>query len=176
MSRQPSHLTLQTPPQAANRPASGLASVTVLGASFVTYDFTPRARAGGSGGQATVWVSDSSVVAQTAGGVGLGRDVVITIGNFLATLTGGFSMDGPSLTSVGSQYVRNGLPVGGSSLSAFGANFATYDSTLRIRVGGSGGEATVWKSDTGLLCKYAESVGATHDVVVTVGVCGPVGG
>ena len=79
------------------------------------YDTTPRGRVGGSAGEATEWGSDSSVLVRTPGGLGGAFDVVITVGSYLATLTGGFSMDVHLITKLA---VRNRNPSSSLLLSS----------------------------------------------------------
>ena len=102
------HLKPQPPPQPSNRATSGMASVTVIGANLATIDYTPKGRVGETGGQATVWASDSSIVVRTPGGWGGAYDVGITVGLAAGTLTGVFTFDAPPVVT--DLVVRTPLP------------------------------------------------------------------
>jgi len=64
-------------------------------------------------------------------------------------LTESASYDSPQLSSL--TFV-NGPKTGNSSVRVDGQNFAQYDTTVVLRIGGTAAGATFWISDTSLIC------------------------
>ena len=86
--------------------------------SFCRY--SGQARAGQSGGQATVWVSDTSVGCTTSSGAGGSMAVALTVGGSAGSMTETVSYDDEALSCLA------GTNVGGAAggvLSGIGAYF-----------------------------------------------------
>jgi hypothetical protein len=148
-----------------NSPTGGKTSVTVTGADFGTFSGSVRGRVGGSACEATVWVSDSSVICKPPDGVGAGWPVSITVGTVVSTRMAAFSYNSPSLSSL---TVGVKPTTGSAQVTLSGAGFGYTDPTGRARVGGSACEATLWISDSRIVCQNAQGVGSQKDVAVTV--------
>ena len=87
-------------PQQTNRHATGAARLTVLGASMSAgATWTLRTRVGQSGGEMTIWLSDSSIVSLSASGVFATRRVVVTAGERAASVTVSWSYELPLVST-----------------------------------------------------------------------------
>jgi len=130
---------------------------------------------GGSGCEASVWVSDSGAVCKVGRGVGgssrrgWGLPAVVTGGMQRGSLTQAWSYDAGVVSSVGGS--TNGASSGGASVSVAGRGYGVAGVSLGVRVGralsdggmegGSGCEASVWVSDSGAVCKVGRGVGGS---------------
>ena len=81
-----------------------------------------QGRAGQSGVQATVWVSDTSAVCKMSGGLDGSMVVAMSAGGRAGSLTASVSFDGRMSSSVAG---ANEGSTGGGSLSVSGADFGT---------------------------------------------------
>jgi hypothetical protein len=169
----------------ANSASSGSYVVSIAGSNFGTQDGSFSLRIGriisswgmegGSGSEASVWVSDSGAVCKVAGGVGgsgrrgWGLPVVLSGGLQRGSLTQAWSYDAGVVSSVGG--FMNGASSGGLSVSVAGRGYGGAGVSARMRLGralsdwgmegGSGSEASVWVSDSGAVCKVAGGVGGS---------------
>ena len=84
-----------------NRHATGAALLTVTGA-FLSHTAARslQARVAASAMERTVWLSESSVYAMLAAGVRATRRIVLTAGEGCSSLSAGFSLDQPSVSSL----------------------------------------------------------------------------
>ncbi len=145
-------------------PTTGGFSVTVIGLGYGVSDYSVRVRVGGTGCEGSVWVSDSSAVCKVGSGVGVGRDVVSSAGGQHGTLVGVFSFVGAGVTSlVGTR----GMSTGGFSVTVVGLGYGVSDYSVRVRVGGTGCEGTVWVSDSSAVCKVGAGLGSSRLVVLS---------
>ncbi|OBQ32396.1 MAG: hypothetical protein AN484_27995, partial [Aphanizomenon flos-aquae WA102] len=132
---------------------------------------------GGTGCEASVWVSDSGVGCKAGGGVGpyqgAGLPVVVSAAWQGGSVTRAWSYDQPVVSSVG---LTNGPGTGSSSVTVVGHRMGQsgYSSGVRLgrmvsgslgghrsigMEGGTGCEASVWVSDSGVGCKAGGGVG-----------------
>ena len=150
-----------------NGPASGGTAITVLGDAFgIVPACGIRAYVGGTAA-ATTWLSSVTVRALSPPGTADAHDVTVVMGTLqsLAATYAKFTYDSPSLTAV---WVANAPDVGGTSVTVFGTNFGTYDTTPAARLGGTACEATSWLSDSEVGCKVAAGSGDGLNALVTV--------
>ena len=84
--------------------------------------YSGRGRTGRSGVQATEWVSDTSTVCKTSGGVDGSMVLAVTAGGRGGSLTESLSFDGSMTSSVAG---TNEGRTGGGSLTVSGADFGT---------------------------------------------------
>lgn len=138
-----------------NGPASGGASITILGASLGWLDLTPAGRIGGTPCEATGWLSDSSVACRLPLGTNLGHVVAVTVDGELATIVGSFSYNVAFVSGVA---FPNGPATGGVHVTLHGASFGALDMSTRQRVGGTACEATTWVADSSVICKLPAGV------------------
>ncbi|MBN8035445.1 IPT/TIG domain-containing protein, partial [Vibrio vulnificus] len=63
----------------------------------------------------------------------------------------------------------SGASTGGFSVTVVGRGYGVSDYSVRVRVGGTACESTVWVCDSAALCKVGSGVRVGHDVAVTSG-------
>jgi hypothetical protein len=164
--------------------ATGSVRVSLMGAGFGTASRSIRVRLPHTAAEATAWTSDSTVAVRAAapGSVRRSMAAVVTSGLLRRTsVTHSLSFDLPSLLSY---RPPGGLPIaapvwernrgsgGGSrvsSLSIHGAAFACSDSSPRAAMGSTHVSASVWTSDTTLVCRCATGVGRSRRLSVSAG-------
>lgn len=160
------------PTNGATDNAIYIAFVNLNGSGFGTYSSTPMTRMGGSGCESTRWTSDSSLRCQAASGIGSGYSAVVTVADRRkATVSNLFSYDIPSGIRIAPG--SNTPATGGSSMSIVGANFSPMSVTSRARLGGSACQASIWVSDSSLLCKsiaFGSQSSLYNALAVTIGV------
>ncbi|OBQ33731.1 MAG: hypothetical protein AN484_27070, partial [Aphanizomenon flos-aquae WA102] len=172
---------------ATNGPSSGCTSATVAGVGFGSWGYSARARvgrgggsesdmSGGSGCEASRWRSSSGVECKLGGGVGggsplrrgQGLPVVVTAGLQQGSRTQAWCYDAAAVTSL--RWATNGPSSGCTSATVAGVGFGSWGYSARARVGrgggsesdmsgGSGCEASRWRSSSGVECKLGGGVG-----------------
>jgi len=152
--------------QGMNRQATGLASVTVHGASMGKMAYICRAREGHTGCEATEWVSDTSIKCQVGQGVQGSRRAVVTAGGQSGSVTHTWSTDVPGSSAI---QIVNRDPLGSTWVTVHGAGMGIIAYTGRAREGHSGCEATEWASETSVRCLVTHTGRRTQCVVVTAG-------
>jgi hypothetical protein len=154
--------------ETTNHAATGGSSMTVSGAHFGTVDTSVKARIGGTAASASVWVSDSAVVARVSAGVGGALRVAVTAGVIVGTVSEASSYDAPSVVSVAG---AGTVPTTGqTSITMSGADFGTYSSSVAARAGGTACESSGWVSDSSVICKVPAGSGSALQVSVTTAV------
>ena len=93
-----------------------------VGRGFCVCRYSGQGRAGQSGVQATVWVSDTSVVCTMRSGVDGSMAVALTAGGSAGSMTETLSHDGGAVSSLAG--TNHGAAAGGG-LSVTGADFGT---------------------------------------------------
>jgi hypothetical protein len=161
-----------------NGPATGGAFVTVFGANFGAS--LTQSRTGQQGDQAVVvrtgqvgqsacstvgWVSDTAVACQTVAGNGRNHKLFVAVASAIGTSREVFTFDSPTLTFV---LKPNAPTSSGASISIFGSNFASLDSSPTIRVGKTICLTSSWISDSALLCRSPAGTGLDNPVAVTI--------
>ena len=173
---------------ASNGPSSGSTSATVAGFSFGSAGLSGRARVGrgapssidmtgGSACEASTWTSSSAVACRLSRGVGGGAPlrqghglpVVVTFGLQQGSQTQAWSYDAAvRVSSVGG--ASNGPASGCTSATVAGFSFGGHGYSGRVRVGrsaahsadmtgGSGCEASTWRSSSAVECKLGAGLG-----------------
>ena len=84
--------------------------------------YSGQGRAGQSGAQATVWMSDTSVVCTMVSGADGSMAVALTVGGSAGSMTETLSYDGGAVSSLAG--TNHGAATGGG-LSVSGADFGT---------------------------------------------------
>jgi hypothetical protein len=144
---------------ASNVASSGAASVTVVGCGgFGVSGVSAAGRVGGSAWGGSVWRSDSGLVcrADGAGHGGGGRTVAVSSGLQRGSLSAAVSYDAPSVSGAGASNVASS---GAASVTVVGCGgFGVSGVSAAGRVGGSAWGGSVWRSDSGLVCR----AGAGH--------------
>ncbi|KAJ1478100.1 hypothetical protein T484DRAFT_1818743, partial [Baffinella frigidus] len=143
-----------------NLPKTGAISVTIIGLTFGSFDFSMNARIGGTGTEASSWVSDSAVVARASSGRLEARVATATINRATGTVTGLLTYDAHVLVNVPAA-TSNGPTSGITNLAlltVFGAQLGQVEYSSMARLGGTAAEHTEWLSDTALRCAVAGGV------------------
>lgn len=151
----------------SNLGSSGGRSMTVGGAGLGASLYSSRGRGGGTGAQATEWVSDTFVMCKVATGAWGSLAVAMTSGERVGSMSGAASYDRGMLSSV--LGVNRG-GTGGGSMSVSGADFGASRYSAGVRVGMTGAQATEWMSDTGLAGKVAMGMEGSLRLLVSSGV------
>ena len=133
----------------ANTRSRGGLSISVTGTNFGQFSATPMAR-GETAGEATTWVSDSTVQCRAAGGVERSRTLLVTSGVGVGILTEAWSYDG---VTVSGMRRGNNPGTGSTTVTMHGAGFGLVSYSGAGRVGATACEATGWESETSLRCR-----------------------
>ena len=146
-----------------NSPKKGGSTSTVSGSNFATSDVSGAFRFE-SAAEATLWKSDTSLMAKSHAGHDGMLKIVFTACHSMRTWTGAFTFDSPVITKGGP---TNG-PTVGAVLTSYGVNFAAADYSAKTRIGGTAVAATVWISDSSAASNVPAGVGGSHDVVFSI--------
>ena len=148
-------------------PATGGATIFLSGSNFGAMGILPLYVSVGSTYCAQILiVSDNTIRCVTPPGVSQGLLVSIFRSGFSFVSPELFSYQVPNII-----FFQNsaGATLGGDSLLISGANFASFDSTISLRIGSTGTTATFWTSDTAFLGRTAAGTGSLNPVTGTVG-------
>ena len=152
--------------KAANSPSTGSISVTVYGAGMGLGAYSATSRMGRTACEATTWASDTAMLALVGGGVMRSGQVSVTAGMLVGSLSSGFSVG----RGVISLMRRSNVPTSGSvSITVYGAGAGHEAYTGVLRVGLTACQATIWQSDTSLVCQVGSRVMGSVLVSVSVG-------
>jgi len=152
----------------SNHPIWISSLLQVAGKGFGLNSFSGSVRLGHSASQLTEWVSDSIIICKTSpgsSGQSVAAFLVVTISRAKISLSGCFSYDTMSLSSVQASNLRAWSSMG---ISLFGASWGESGLSPRVRVGASDTLSTVWISDTFVLCKLLPGYHVHPQVVATL--------
>ena len=154
---------------ASNAASSGGTSVTVVGRGGAgSSGASSKARVGRTACAASVWSSDSGLVCRSASGRLTDGRVAVSCGLQRGSVSLAVSYDAPVVSGVGAS---NAASSGGTSVTVVGSGgLGMSDSSARASAGASGCAASVWRSDSGLLCRSCSGLGGGAAVVVSSGV------
>lgn len=142
------------------------APVTVVGVGFHAEGHaTPRSRFGGTGAATSHWLSASTLLCRPLPALGASLSVVVTAGEVAGSLSGAFSFSGPHVHRVHGSDTGSGT--GGNVALLVGERMGNWDVTMGARVGGTTAEASIWQSESFLLCKVPAGVGKHLLIAVT---------
>ncbi|EKX51734.1 hypothetical protein GUITHDRAFT_102340 [Guillardia theta CCMP2712] len=141
-----------------------------LGSDFGASEPCLATRMGGTASPSVRWLSESSIVSLRSSGGNDGyptRPVVLSGSAQPASLTGLYSYDSPSLSTV----LVSNRPNAGSlaHLTVLGVNLASFDLTLAVRAGCTASASTLWASDTSVVTAPASGSSGSSFLSVTVG-------
>ena len=169
------------PRDGTNMPTNFPMMMRITGSSYASTDNSPQVRvgsgglAGGGGGgggtssEATVWVSDSTVVSKTAQKIGATHLLMLTVGERAGSASESVSYDRGMPSHV---LTFEEAATGARSATVMGIGFGSVNCssyTLGVRLGDSACEATDWVSSTAVRCASAGGVFATRRVLLTSG-------
>ena len=145
---------------------SGQSTTTVFGEYFGISDSQPKVTiSGGSTPSRVSWVSDTSIICTMPSGAGGTISVMLQVGGQYATSNNIFSYLSPTVASVNPV---NFAAKGNTVASVTGSEFAVFDTTPRVSVGGTTGLSSVWRADTSIAIQVSPGVGSALNLVVTV--------
>ena len=139
--------------QPANGPSTGSAQIFLNGgAGNFGLPGGAKARVGGTACQATLWISDSSMLATLGpAGVGFQQSVTLTmVGVRISTWTKAFTYDSPEFINL-SEKSSPAKAVG--SVTFVGTGFGAYTSSPQLRLGDTACVNTRWTSSSTIQCK-----------------------
>ena len=158
--------------------SSGHAYSAAAGSNFGTADYSLRWRLGGTGCEASNWVSDSIINAKISFGLGpgqicfdstantyfsCGHTVAVTvIRDQVSTFLKSFIYAAPVVLAV---TPNTGQIAGAEPVTILGSNFGTYDSTIKVFIESQACESSVWFSNTQVLCKTPKIDKTVHSKV-----------
>jgi hypothetical protein len=150
----------------SNVTSADVARVTVTGARFGTSNTVPRVLVGDTVALETSWISDSSVSAQIAPGVG--KELPIGVKVYAQTGVSNssfFCYQAPVVTLV---VHDTGLPAGNFSVTVLGSNFGDHDYNQIVMIDGDHCLESKWISSTAMHCTAPAGYGLV-DVAVDAG-------
>ncbi|KAJ1478607.1 hypothetical protein T484DRAFT_1904312, partial [Baffinella frigidus] len=148
-------------PSKSNIPSSPPSSITITGGAFGSSLYSQKARLGGTAGERSSWVADSTLLCRTGAGSGGSLPIQVTVAKRVGSALLAASYDTPSLRGASTDIssARN--------LTVSGGGFLRWDASPGGRVGVSACERAVWLSDSSLLCRASFGVGRSLRVAVT---------
>ena len=150
-----------------NVKSTGSSFITVAGSALGLLSRSQALRLGNSAAEVTNWISTSSARCISSAGIASTRRMQISVGSRTGSLSEALSLDVASVsihkaTSPGATRIH--------SVSISGSAFDVHDKTGRSRPGFTGASATIWKSETSVVCQTSAMYTRSHDhLVVTVG-------
>ena len=146
----------------------GSTLVIVTGISLGGQGYTQRSRVGGSAGQTTMWISDTSVAPKLSPGVSSSIDLAFTAFRERSSLSRSFSFDSASLTLI-AKNVQNSYP----AIHLFGsfvffANSGRFDSSLQMVFGQTRADSSTWISDSCVFSKIPSGLGQSLRLYLTI--------
>ena len=150
---------------AVHYPTTGSNVFTMTGQDIGVNQYSVAVRLGGSASEHTMWVGDTSVIAQIPSGVSTGHGVIISVSTELNTLTGVWTYYGPNLTAIDP---ANGPILGQQNITMYGRNFGQNDYAATASIGGTPCPRMHFTSDTSMACVGPIGVGVGHAAAITV--------
>ena len=153
-----------------NGPGTGKESIVVFGASFNLDSHSAHSRVGFSASESSLWLSETSVQCRSAAGSnhpGVMLGAVVTAGVTVGSISRAFTFNSPISSFYPANQplrVRNGIP----SLTMYGSDFGTFESSAAGRVGHSSTQASFWISDSVLFCMVSAGMASSLPASVTV--------
>jgi hypothetical protein len=157
---------------------SGRVVSVAFGSNFGVADYSVQLRLGGTASESSNWVSDSVTKPKIANGLGPGQicfDTATTqyysCGHVLAvtvirdqvtTFVKSFIYSSPVVYAV---TPNTGQIAGAEPITVLGNNFGLYDSTIKVFIESRACEASVWNSNSQLLCKTPRIDKTVHSKV-----------
>ncbi len=134
---------------------SQLFYIAATGLNFGASDGSPRSRISNSAGVTTKWVSDSVTKCRAPSGKGFYLSMTLTSGEQSGTQTLMISYDTHTVLGPFSSKNTNLAATGCTSVTIFGYNYDVDFQTVGARAGVTTCEASMWVSDSIVLCRVA---------------------
>jgi len=140
----------------SNSPLTASSLITLTGINFGLVDLSATARIGLTYCSATAYVTNTAMKCTTAAGYGKNQPIRAEFGSVVATLMAAFTYDAPALTySPTFNMGQNGL----ATMTIYGTNFGSTDTSPNIAVGVTSCVKSQWISATALACRPLSGVG-----------------
>jgi hypothetical protein len=149
-----------------NAGSSGSSRLTVIGALFGTWDRSSKVRVHNTAAAGTGWVADSGLVCRARHGLGWLLRAYVSAGVQRGSVSAAVSYDAPVVSSAG---VSNVASSGAMSVSVSGRGMGVSGYSAAGRAGGSLCGASVWRSDSGLVCRTAAGSGRAQTLLASAG-------
>ena len=160
----------------SNGGATGASWMTVGGAHYGWVTWSVGSRQGQSGCESTVWVADSSVMCRSASGAGGSRTVLVSMGAVGGSVSEAASYGGAGASTVSGANGPGGAGGrqggGGKVVEVRGSGLGQVGRTAWARVGASSCEASIWRSESAVVCHVAVGTEGSGRVVLTAGAGG----
>lgn len=140
--------------------------MTVTGRGMGTRDVSVGVSGGGTGAEASVWVSETSTACMVGAGIKGSLSIGVTVGVAPGTVSEGLSYSEPPVSGLGR---GEGEVRGGGSATVVGRFMGRWAGSVAGRVGRSGAEASMWTSDSTVTCAVARGTDGSLSVMVTTG-------
>ena len=114
---------------ANNQPAAGLHAKLMVGSGFGSNSFTGRVRTGFTGAEATTWGSDSAIFAKGVAGTLGTRNVMITVGARVGSISESYSYNIPTLQN-SLAWLDQGVRIAGFNFSEYGVGITISSECL----------------------------------------------
>eukprot|EP00960_Hanusia_phi_P066141 766326-Hanusia_phi.AAC.5 len=150
-----------------NGPTTGSVRFSLRGSLFGKSDYSAISSVGVSMCEMTKWISESTLLCQQASGTKRLFPLGITVGSRVSSVSNSWSFDAPQI-----QLGFTNSTDSSKALLVQGSDFASYDSTPRLRIGGSSCESSKWIASTSLLCNRPSGPGSAsvaESLIVTEG-------
>jgi hypothetical protein len=151
----------------ANSASTGLETLSLYGNNFAVMPQTPASSFGQSSSEASVWVSDSSVLARASAGIFATLNAIMTISSIRSTITEIVSYHIP-LVKAHAYNTRTTMSV--EMFALIGNDICPSDHSVTAGVQYTAGEASVWFSHTTVNCLLAPGLGLTRKLSLTAGI------
>jgi hypothetical protein len=148
-------------------PASGSVLVSFFGVSFALQSISQRAILGSSAASASLWSSDSSVLAKISSGCHMDASIRISAGRQYGSVSRLFSFHSLSILSVKSQ---NHPTSAATQLTVEGSSFGIADQSMSAKFGYTSSESSFWVSDSSAISKVPNGVGFQLTFVLSASV------
>ena len=147
----------------ANSSVTRTASTAVIlqGKFFAFQDASSRAAIRPSSCRQSNWLSDTSVQCrQSIGNVAM--TISMSIGGLTSSAPSVLQRSKPDITSLSFMpWKQLEISTGAVNVAVSGINFVTHRSSAKIFVGSSAAVASIWLSDSSMLCKLSHSISSS---------------
>ena len=147
----------------SNRMTTGSRSLTVVGDHMALRAVSATGRIGGTGLEASLWVSDTAMICRLGRMLLGSRSTTVTGGVAAASVTSLLSVDAPAVSTT---MVSNRPATGSLSLTVQGMSIGAVAS-VGMRIAMSACEQTSWTSDTSALCNAGRGTSGSRQTVLT---------
>jgi hypothetical protein len=147
-----------------NFPSTGAVRFTMLGINFGVSTVSALSRTGITGGQDSLWISDSTVLCTVSRGLQTSRSVILTSGQVVGSTSVAFSF--AKSTASRATFV-NQASTGSTIISITGNDFGLYIVTILMGFGHTACESSKWTSTSAVACRKSMGLASSEVFVLT---------